>query len=1166
MLSFSLALLGVVSRGSRAATPPVRLEDDFTVNTLKQYQVTGEVTWQKGQVTLGPKAQLVRRVALGLTAEVRAVVRVPPGPAPSELRLSLRGGPHQAGVALRSAPGRTVLVNLQPPEEVVTQQPPEGAQVGTVTVWIVRFEVHYGLARVKAWPRNAPEPKVWLSTRWVGETVWEPVQLEVKGGQRAGGILEAVTVRGIPAAGPLTEAQAQQQSRAGALCNEALTLHHRGKSQEALPKAREAIRLTRESLGPDHPQTAICLNNLGEFLKAMGRYAEARPYCEEALTLKKKVLGPDHPSTATSLNNVGGLLLDLGQYAEARPYYEEALAIRKKVLGPEHPQTAECLSNLGLLLQDMGRHAEARRYYEEALAICKKVFGPEDSHTATSLHNLGTLFHWTGSHAEARRYYEEALAIRKKVLGPEHPRTATSLNNLGMLLQTMGRYTEARPYLEEALAIEKKVHGPDHPATATSLDNLGMLLQAMGRYTEAHACHEEALKIYKKVLGPDHPHTAASLNNLGQALEKMGRYAEARRYYEEALTVCKKVLGPEHPRAAGALANLGLLLHRLGEEGEAWAKLADASSRLAHYLGRTAVLSAQRDHAALIDGHRRCFDVLLSLAEQSRRFTPGQQHDLLAAVLDWKALSAVALSLRHEALLASTDRATAARFDQLRDVRQQLANLLLQGPGRLPPGEYRRQGDELRRQEDQLERDLAERVRGYRDWQRQRRAGPKDLAAELRPGEVLVELVQYHGYDFTATNPGQSWQPARYTAVLLWRTATEPAEPRIRFVPLGAAQPIDQAIHAWRVAVQGGAVAAPLDDDLRRRVWEPLAQALPEKAQRLFLVPDGELALLPFEAIKLADGRHLIEHLPISYLSNGRDLLPRTFPQETSRTALILADPDYDALGAPSHRAPASVGPSATLAATALRSRDWSGARRFQSLPGFGREASAVAQMLRGQAGWTLQCCQREHASEETLRSVARPRLLYLITHGFFLADQERTPGPAGRGRDIELVDLGPFRWRLPAPGEDSRLRSGVALAGANRWQERADHGLSDGLLTALEVENLDLWGTELVVLSACETGLGPVKVGEGVLGLRRAFEQAGARTVLASLWKVPDAETEALMRQFFQRWLTGAPKAEALRQAQLALIRQLHADPDPARRAAPPLYWAGFICHGQPR
>jgi CHAT domain-containing protein len=279
-------------------------------------------------------------------------------------------------------------------------------------------------------------------------------------------------------------------------------------------------------------------------------------------------------------------------------------------------------------------------------------------------------------------------------------------------------------------------------------------------------------------------------------------------------------------------------------------------------------------------------------------------------------------------------------------------------------------------------------------------------------------------------------------------------------------------------------------------------------------------------------------------------------PKEKSATALLLADPAYDLLAGPG-KGEGGASPGEAVRRAGLH---------FKPLSGFTREADAVGRLLEGRAGWQVRRLLGEAASEEALALVNRPRLVYCATHGFFLSDVERPPEQFERLRDLELVTTGPLRLRLPHFGEDPRLRSGLALAGANKWQERSQKGQSDGLLTALEGENLDLWGTELVVLSACETGLGQVQVGEGVLGLRRAFQLAGARTVLASLWKVPDAETEQLMTAFLTRWLKGEAPAEALRAAQRELIRALRASPSAARRQAPPLYWASFICHGSPR
>jgi len=252
-----------------------------------------------------------------------------------------------------------------------------------------------------------------------------------------------------------------------------------GNKQQALPYSKRALAIREKALGPDHPDTATSLNNLGVLLRAMGNLAEARPYYERALAINEKALGPDHPDTATSLNNLGYLLQAMGNLAEARPYFERALAINEKALGPHHPDTATSLNNLGYLLQAMGNLAEARPYFERALAINEKALGPDHPDTATSLNNLGYLLQAMGNLAEARPYYERALAIREKALGPDHPTTATSLNNLGGLLDSMGNLAEARPYYERALAIDEKALGPDHPTTKTIRNNLMMLnLQA----------------------------------------------------------------------------------------------------------------------------------------------------------------------------------------------------------------------------------------------------------------------------------------------------------------------------------------------------------------------------------------------------------------------------------------------------------------------------------------------------------------------------------------------------------------------------------------------------------------------------------------------------------------------------------------------------------------
>ena len=331
----------------------------------------------------------------------------------------------------------------------------------------------------------------------------------------------------------------------------------------ARPLLNCALAIREKALGPDHPDTAGSLNNLGGLLEAQGDFAGARPYYERALAINERALGPDHPDTAMSLNNLGYLLRVQGDLAGARPYYGRALAINEKALGPDHPDTARSLNNLGSLLQAQGDLAGARPYYERALAIREKVLGPDHPATAMSLNNLGYLLRAQGDLVEARTHYERALTISEKALGPDHPDTARSLNNLGYLLQAQGDLRGARPYYERALAITEKVLGPDHPNTATSLNNLGYLLRAEGDLAGARPYYGRALAINEKAVGPDHSTTAMSLNNLGYLLQAQGDLAGARANYERALDIFEKSLGIAHRSTQAVAANTAFLLDRL---------------------------------------------------------------------------------------------------------------------------------------------------------------------------------------------------------------------------------------------------------------------------------------------------------------------------------------------------------------------------------------------------------------------------------------------------------------------------------------------------------------------------------------------------------------------------------------------------------------------------
>jgi tetratricopeptide (TPR) repeat protein len=334
------------------------------------------------------------------------------------------------------------------------------------------------------------------------------------------------------------------------------------------PRARRLDALALELLGGDVEPPLGAEEAVAELLSrlalyrhyALAAYAQERLLFERALRIREKVLGPEHPDTARSLNNLGFALEAQGDLSSARLLYERALTINEKVLGPEHPNTSGSLHDLARLLRAQGDLAGARLLHERALAINEKVLGSEHPFTAANLRNLADTLEAQGDLTSARPLYERVLRINERVRGPDHLYTAVCLNGLARLLRAEGDLTEARPLIERALAIHEKMLGPGHPSTAESLNNLAGLLQAQGDLAGARPLYERALAIYENVFGPEHRHTAKSLNYLATLLEQQGDLAGARPLYESALTINEKVLGSEHPDTNRVRYSLARLL------------------------------------------------------------------------------------------------------------------------------------------------------------------------------------------------------------------------------------------------------------------------------------------------------------------------------------------------------------------------------------------------------------------------------------------------------------------------------------------------------------------------------------------------------------------------------------------------------------------------------
>jgi CHAT domain-containing protein len=352
-------------------------------------------------------------------------------------------------------------------------------------------------------------------------------------------------------------------------------------------------------------------------------------------------------------------------------------------------------------------------------------------------------------------------------------------------------------------------------------------------------------------------------------------------------------------------------------------------------------------------------------------------------------------------------------------------------------------------------------------------------------------------------------------------------------VDLGEAAAIDRSITALRQALRD-----PKRTDVKQRaravdelVMSPV-RALLGKTRWALLSPDGSLNLIPFAALVDERNQYLITRYSFSYLTSGRDLLRLRIARENRNDPLIVADPAFGEI----EEAPAAADRDVGLADLSQL--------RLRRLPGTASEAQALKALLPRATVLT-----EERATEAALKQVSSPSILHIATHGFFLKDAEAAPE---NSRDIGLPGEGALTGVAPDRVENPLLRSGLVLAGANNRRS----GEEDGVLTALEVAGLDLWGTKLVVLSACNTGVGEVKNGEGVYGLRRALALAGAESQVMSLWSVSDRGTRDLMVSYYRALRRGEGRGEALRQVQLHMLG--------SKDRQHPYYWASFIQSGE--
>ncbi|MFP2924428.1 tetratricopeptide repeat protein [Pyxidicoccus sp. 3LG] len=959
-----------------------------------------------------------------------------------------------------------------------------------------------------------------------------------------------------------------------------------GQRERAEQLYMRALAIREEVLGKDHPDVAATLNNLGNLYLQQGQLARAASLHERALAVREKALPGNHPDIAFSFNNLASVYMKQGQYARAEPLYERAIALKEATLGKDHPDVARSLNNLANAYVHQGKYPRAESLYQRAIAIWTAALGDEHPEVADALYNLANLAMYQGHYARAEPLYQRVLGIQEEVLGrnhaelvdvlnglselyrrqgqyergvgfslraielcqttlgESHPLFAFSLVGLANLYSAQGSYAQAEPLHARSVAVREQAVGPDHPDVAEALDNLANVYVSQGDFARAEPLHLRGLAIRERALGGNHPTVALSLHHLAGLYFNQGQYSRAEPLHERALEIREAVLGGAHPDVAASLHDLALLRLAQRRLAEALPLLERALAVSEADLRQEIFGFSERGLESFLRLLRKSEEQLYALVRAHPDDARVRQLALTAALLR-KGRSVEEVAGTSQIVSRSLGPEDHAAFELLRALRTRIAEESLAGPGSRPPAEYQQHLKELAAQGDRLEADLTRRSAPLRAHVT--RPPPAELvarvAAALPQDGVLVEFVAYDDSPIVPgpaapASPGSSGP--RYLALLVF------GDGHTQAVDLGPAELVDRAVmRLHRVLARHVSDYQPAARELYRLAFRPLVPRL-GKARRLFLSTDGQLSLVPLGV--LHDGRRILEEgFELAYLTSGRDLLPRLEDVVPERSVVVVADPDFDA--------PLAVRPGMVETRPGERSgaieRFFSAMRTagvdqpFPPLPGARKEAEAI-QRLFPQAQLLL----GREATKEALLKLRTPGILHVATHGFFREDAPTGVGTRAVVACCALSEADTSQ-RLPDP----LLRSYLVLAGAQAESARpGGTRREDSLVTALELAGLDLWGTQLVVLSACDTGLGDIKRGQGVYGLRRAFVMAGAEAVVASLWSVNDETTRELMEGYYRNLLAGQGRITALREA-MRTQRRKHPHP---------YFWAPFIAIGQ--
>lgn len=867
----------------------------------------------------------------------------------------------------------------------------------------------------------------------------------------------------------------------------------------ALKYLLRALMLLEETTDLDHPLCADCYDGLSGTYCTMGNYPLALEYRQKSIMVVKKTKGEIHSDMAHEYANLGGIYSSMGDYDRALGYLLRALNIRKKAFGTEHPDTADSYSRLGTLYGDMGNYAEALDYGFRALRIREKLFGTDHPDVGLSLNEIGRIYSMLNDNEKCLDYQSRALKIYQKTYGADNPKTARMYNNLGTTYGELNDPDKSLEYQIRALNVEEKKQGADHHSLALICHNIASAYADLHEYEEALQYNLRAMDVTEKAFGLEHPNAFPILNLFGRIYYEIGDPEKAWQCFNRLLEIQKKKYDPGQPTFIDTYTHITLLHYEAQN-----ANVVTYAKKLMEAIVRSnySVFYIPQEELRLSLLHERrkavslCFSVVFS---QPTQFS---QNELYAFELGTKNLVAETSFVQSD--LANGDKTSeyAERYSALKELQILYAKYSLEGFSEIPKRE------DLERQILDREYALAPYYRTIDFKLHMQQATPDAIQAKLPGCAALLEYGKYYNFSKEHYTQNQTGAGERYFVFLIKKDS-------LCLFELGDSSKIDALIEQARELLTKEEDAGQTLHSLYQCLIGPVENELKEISQ-LFIAPDSELFKLPFELLQNEASERLTQRIPaISYVSTGRDLL--RFSDKAAAAPIkditIIADPEYDLSDSKIESLNDQGNEDRNVIAQTSRNFDGQlKADSINELPFTAVEAGQIADLF-GRAATVL---SGSKATETAIRQPGSPSVIHLSTHGFAFAPQN---ADIQQKSDLfDPVDRGSRIQRA----ENPMLRCGLAFAGICNWLkgETLPEEFGDGFLSGMDVLSLELSNTDLVVLPACQTGLGDMQTGEGIQGLRRAFELTGVHTLICTLWNVNDLASAILMTAFYKNLL----------------------------------------------